>query len=80
MASASFIAGDWGTSHLRLYLCDATGRVLERRAGPGVARLAGDFPGALAAAALVSSARTDMEICITETITKSASLFMQPAS
>ena len=66
MASASFIAGDWGTSHLRLYLCDATGRVLERRAGPGVARLAGDFPGALAAAAghwLTSGVELPVVLC-----------------
>ena len=29
-----FIAGDWGTSHLRLYLC-AGEKVLDRRSGPG---------------------------------------------
>src|SRR5512138_47598 len=33
-----FIAGDWGTSHLRLFLCRGT-QVLERRDGPGVAEL-----------------------------------------
>ncbi len=29
-----FIAGDWGSSHLRLYLCDGAG-VIDRRFGPG---------------------------------------------
>jgi 2-dehydro-3-deoxygalactonokinase len=37
MDAASFIAGDWGTSHLRLSLCDAAGHVLESRSGPGAA-------------------------------------------
>ena len=36
---AAFIAGDWGTSHLRLYLCDAAGQVLQQRDGPGIASL-----------------------------------------
>jgi 2-dehydro-3-deoxygalactonokinase len=34
----TFIAGDWGTSHLRLFLCGGT-QVLERRDGPGVGEL-----------------------------------------
>lgn len=34
MSQGRFIAGDWGTSRLRLYLCE-DGRVLERRSGPG---------------------------------------------
>jgi 2-dehydro-3-deoxygalactonokinase len=34
---ASFIAGDWGTSQLRLWLCDAQGCLLESRSGPGAA-------------------------------------------
>jgi len=34
----TYIVGDWGTSHLRLYLCDGT-QVLDRREGPGVAEL-----------------------------------------
>lgn len=34
-----FIAGDWGTSHLRLTLCDETGKPLETNTGPGVAAL-----------------------------------------
>ena len=36
MPNAAFIAGDWGTTHLRLYLCDRHGEVLERKAGKGV--------------------------------------------
>lgn len=32
-----FIAGDWGTSNLRLFLCDARGNVLEQADGPGAA-------------------------------------------
>ena len=35
--AAAFIAGDWGTSHLRLSLCDAGGRLLESTHGPGIA-------------------------------------------
>lgn len=38
MSSQTYIAGDWGTSHLRLFLCDGA-QVLERREGPGVAAL-----------------------------------------
>lgn len=34
----TYIAGDWGTSHLRLFLC-SEGRVLETRAGPGAGQL-----------------------------------------
>jgi 2-dehydro-3-deoxygalactonokinase len=41
MAGASFIAGDWGTSHLRLFLCDGDGAVLDSANGPGAAE--GDF-------------------------------------
>lgn len=37
MSAARFIAGDWGTSHLRLALCDEAGRVLAEAAGPGAA-------------------------------------------
>ncbi|RBP51621.1 2-dehydro-3-deoxygalactonokinase [Arenicella xantha] len=43
----TFIAGDWGTSNLRLYLCEyrANGQsqILETRYGPGVSQLNGDF-------------------------------------
>lgn len=37
MTQGAFIAGDWGTSRLRLYLCAADGRVLARREGEGAA-------------------------------------------
>jgi 2-dehydro-3-deoxygalactonokinase len=43
MADASFIAGDWGTSHLRLFLCDGDGLVLERTDAAGAADAAGRF-------------------------------------
>ena len=35
MSEAAFIAGDWGTSRLRLYLCEASGNVLARAEGEG---------------------------------------------
>jgi 2-dehydro-3-deoxygalactonokinase len=41
MSGASFVAGDWGTSHLRLFLCDGQGTVLDSVTGPGAAE--GDF-------------------------------------
>jgi 2-dehydro-3-deoxygalactonokinase len=37
----AFIAGDWGTSRLRLFLCGQDGAVLERREGPGIAAAGG---------------------------------------
>ncbi|HEY2403516.1 MAG TPA: 2-dehydro-3-deoxygalactonokinase [Steroidobacteraceae bacterium] len=37
MSEGDFIAGDWGTSNLRLFLCDAQGKVLDSTTGPGVA-------------------------------------------
>ncbi len=40
---AEFIAGDWGTTHLRLFLCDSEGTALESRRGPGVAESGGRF-------------------------------------
>ncbi len=43
MSGASFIAGDWGTSNLRLYLCDAQGVALDGCSGPGVAESSGRF-------------------------------------
>jgi 2-dehydro-3-deoxygalactonokinase len=43
MASPAFIAGDWGTSHLRLALCDRDGRMLAEAAGPGAAAVKGAF-------------------------------------
>lgn len=41
---AAFIAGDWGTSNLRLALCDAGGNAIEVRKGPGAAEARGRFP------------------------------------
>src|SRR5579883_1931070 len=48
MTRAAFIAGDWGTSRLRLYLCDQTGQVLARGEGEGAS--APDCAGRFAAA------------------------------
>lgn len=44
MTRAAFIAGDWGTSHLRLFLCDEAGSPLAHKAGPGVASVDAPFP------------------------------------
>jgi 2-dehydro-3-deoxygalactonokinase len=41
--SSTFVAGDWGTSHLRLFLCDDSGAVLESASGPGAAESRGEF-------------------------------------
>jgi 2-dehydro-3-deoxygalactonokinase len=41
MSEPSFVAGDWGTSHLRLLLCDDNGTVLDSHAGPGAAEVRG---------------------------------------
>jgi 2-dehydro-3-deoxygalactonokinase len=46
MTAPAFIAGDWGTSHLRLNLCDRGGHVLESRTGPGVGAVKADVAGA----------------------------------
>ena len=43
MGEARFIAGDWGTSHLRLFLCDGAGHALDHRDGPGAAEATGRF-------------------------------------
>lgn len=43
MGTAKFIAGDWGTTHLRLFLCDAAGVALDSRSGPGAAESSGRF-------------------------------------
>ena len=48
MVAARFIAGDWGSSHLRLALCEADGRVLAEAAGPGAADCRGRFAETLA--------------------------------
>lgn len=46
-AKPLFIAGDWGTSNLRLYLCEyqALGQstIVDTRFGPGISELNGDF-------------------------------------
>jgi 2-dehydro-3-deoxygalactonokinase len=51
MSRPAFIAGDWGTSRLRLYLCDETGHVMARGEGEGasVPDCAGRFAAAVAA-------------------------------
>jgi len=41
MSGPAFIAGDWGTSNLRLVLCDANGKSLDARKGPGAAESRG---------------------------------------
>jgi len=41
MTKPAFIAGDWGTSNLRLTLCDAEGLALDMRKGPGAAESRG---------------------------------------
>lgn len=43
MSTAAFIAGDWGTSNLRLRLYAADGAVLDSRDGPGAADARGRF-------------------------------------
>jgi 2-dehydro-3-deoxygalactonokinase len=43
--NAAFIAGDWGTTHLRLYLCDRQGTVLESKTGKGVGSARGNIEG-----------------------------------
>ena len=43
MSAAQFIAADWGTSHLRLFLCDAEGVAHDSNSGPGAAEVSGHF-------------------------------------
>jgi len=43
MPAPSFIAGDWGTSNLRLFLCEAGGRVCAQLSGPGAAAVKDGF-------------------------------------
>ncbi len=47
MAEALFIAGDWGTTHLRLYLCQHNSsqalNIVATQMGPGVSRVEGNF-------------------------------------
>ncbi len=43
MTGSPFVAGDWGTSHLRLYLCGSDGAALGTVTGPGAAAARGRF-------------------------------------
>ncbi|MBT8114196.1 MAG: 2-dehydro-3-deoxygalactonokinase, partial [Arenicella sp.] len=47
MQNPVFIAGDWGNSNLRLYLCEMTdsgsAALLDSRTGPGVQQIENDF-------------------------------------
>lgn len=47
MTESLFIAGDWGTTNLRLYLCQHKSsqslNILATQTGPGVAQVEGDF-------------------------------------
>jgi len=47
ISTQNFIAGDWGTSNLRLYLCrfndSGPSTILETRFGPGISEINGDF-------------------------------------
>jgi 2-dehydro-3-deoxygalactonokinase len=47
--NAHWVAGDWGTSHLRLFLCDSAGRRVESALGAGAAESGGRFAATLAA-------------------------------
>jgi 2-dehydro-3-deoxygalactonokinase len=47
MSNGSFVAGDWGTSNLRLFLCDAEGVALDSSAGLGAADSNGRFASVL---------------------------------
>ena len=44
MSNSYYMAGDWGSSSFRLYLCDAeTGRILEQRRGQGIKHLGAEL-------------------------------------
>jgi 2-dehydro-3-deoxygalactonokinase len=43
MGDPQFVAGDWGTTHCRLFLCQADGSVLDTITGPGAADSRGRF-------------------------------------
>ena len=43
MGQPQFVAGDWGTTHCRLFLCQADGSVLDTITGPGAADARGRF-------------------------------------
>jgi len=44
MPPAAAIVGDWGTSNLRLFLCDDAGNMLATMRGPGAAKVDAPFP------------------------------------
>jgi hypothetical protein len=46
MGAPSFVGGDSGTSHLRLFLCDAQGAMLDSSTGPGAVDASGHFSDA----------------------------------
>jgi 2-dehydro-3-deoxygalactonokinase len=43
VGKATFIAGDWGTSHLRLFLCDSEGSSIDTLHGPGASEVGGRY-------------------------------------
>ncbi len=47
MSEARLVAGDWGTTRLRAFLCDERGSVLEQTSGPGARESVGRFADAL---------------------------------
>lgn len=51
MTNHLFIAGDWGTSNFRLYLCEyqksGSSKILETCSGPGVSQVQGNFEDVL---------------------------------
>ncbi len=44
MGRATLVAGDWGTSRLRLFLCDADGTAIDSIDGPGASEARDHFP------------------------------------
>ena len=62
---AAFIAGDWGTTNARFWLCDAEGTVLAQSTGPGVAPLRGTgrFPDEFAKATAAWPADVPAVLC-----------------
>jgi 2-dehydro-3-deoxygalactonokinase len=47
VAAGYVVAGDWGTSHLRLFLCDSAGVSIQSATGPGAAASGGRFAATL---------------------------------
>jgi 2-dehydro-3-deoxygalactonokinase len=45
MGSERYVVGDWGTSRLRLFLCEGPGTILDSVDGPGVAAVEVPFDG-----------------------------------